>query len=119
MDKTGIEFTEEMSRLILDGKMVGYRFRYLNNDGCIVYRNSLKLIPFQEYFKCIKYTSFNKGINVGNEWFFSGDIILRDKLTVVLQYNDYEGFFMENKGHKFSLAVGDKKIGSIYDSEKL
>ena len=140
MDKTGIEFTEEMTRLILDGKIVGYarlkrsklsanlRFEYSAGvNWWLPVRND------EEDFY-IKHDSFNQGIKVGDEYLFSGDRFevgdhyIGDSrikpFNGVLIFTDECRWEIEDpKDSDFNLDIWEiisgnvkyKKIGNIYD----
>ncbi|KKN37961.1 hypothetical protein LCGC14_0758030 [marine sediment metagenome] len=129
MDK-GIEFTELMLRLILDGKIVGYRWARQMPDGNISTWFSQDVMPKHWYLTklTLDYDSFNPGIKVGETWWFVGDIFeeIEDKES---KYNPYKLIF-RNAIHGFqiiSISIPNayydnwsdlKKIGSIYDIEE-
>jgi len=132
MDMTGVEFTESMERLICDGKIVGYERKHLWSS--VFDKNSLEIIiehsvriaglwtevaPDQEEDNkdCIRYTSANKGIKVGDEWFFTGDVFKRHGKRCTLKHDDYGGFYLEDKDNKYTWRPFEDslKIGAVYD----
>lgn len=90
--------TEEMKRLLLNGKPVGYEWHTTINpksDIQVVYHcpdlefkdNLVDLLGYydEELDKIIEYNSFEVGIKANDEWWFEGDII-------EFWHNDYENY---------------------------
>ena len=128
-----VKFTEEMSRLILkiDNKQVKVGYKKISiqskevmicngeqfNENRIVteYAKSIHAL-WQE--QPIAHTSFNKGIKVGDFWFFTGDIFQKKKEPCqegILEYDDASGFYINIRHFKWELTCLYKKIGSIYE----
>lgn len=138
--------TELMLRLIKDKKIVGYEWhRKVAPDA------ELTTIWYREveddawHFtgdQAIDYDSFDPGIKVGEEWFFSGDIFeappaedLKEKRIIILRYGENNqhddivcGWYWELvSGHAENLdgsktqyiwkseITRAKRIGTVYD----
>ncbi len=132
MDKTGIEFVERMSRLILiDDGIVGYE---MHKQGCVWHskdmhdwRNILLDYPGEGNVD-IYYTSFNEGIKVGDSWWFTGDLLEFDEDRWILQFGNYGaktigGFYVQqyhpnNTQLQLTTSITEqfKKSGNIYDN---
>lgn len=154
MNKKGIEFTESMIQLILDRKIAGYELRakprwyegkicilqvrelsdfQYADDGLVILTDDVMLLT-NIHDKDIPYDSFNPGIKVGDENWFTGDLfeigehyvgkILCKPCTAVLTITDSHEWIVENIGDDDNFASVDdlmfgdvkwKKIGSIYE----
>ena len=136
MDKTGIEFTVKMSRLIFDGKIIGYEYKingitwqremFFEKDCKLSLDYSLGPDTY------IHHDSFNEGIKVGDEWWFTGDKITYlassgEIIEYTLIYGD-GSFWIHNKEIPLHFKLSDlwsditipgrihyKKIGNIYE----
>ncbi len=141
--------TELMLRLIKDGKIVGYEWHidgliqhteqgdWFNRSGSpddILYSAEYSMITgIISHPEYIKHDSFDLGIKVGDEWYFTRDI-----LRITTEYSEYDTEITMNNGcHIFDYKTDDydtwlfgiinevgglgegiyswKRIGTIYD----
>lgn len=120
--------TEDMKRLLKDGKIVGYQKKDQTFDGRLIDIYSDNLDNWwgaKDGRNPIDHDSFEQGIKVDGEWWFEGDKgsheVLRD---FILKWDEEDGsFYLDHPaGGRSNHAVAHlalaKKIGSIHDKKE-
>ena len=127
--------TEDMKRLILDGKIVGYESRKPVDSRARQIEVMRKRVNEDEWYSLgnpfawiedwLYHDSFDTGIKVGDEWWFENDIIQfgygGEVVEGVLYFTGCL-FGIEYDNHVVDITVIfssiTKRIGTIYDKEK-
>ena len=153
MDNSGMAFMENMKRLICDDRIVGYEYHCPINDipgaPIGIYQsdsmeellhptNPSHIQAVTDGDQTMDYTSFNPGIKVGDEYYFSGDIFTYDSRyptsRLLLKMGDMSSYFGDvytrmfqfeklckttgvpiKAYNVFYVLKNGKKIGNIYD----
>ena len=132
--------TEDMKRLIKDGKIIGYQhhfFESLSNNRMVIMEAERFPFSEQDIVTCISngecsvfnYDSFDLGIKVGDEWWFENDKISNDGFITTLRYGEFadtsthrlfSGWHITNGEFIMAISAKElfnnlKRIGTIYD----